>query len=277
MTPSNTHGAMSAYYQFPDLTGMPGLPPPNPNLPEKAWSDPNASATEPMTYDVWNESDTSPAVRKLVVPPEQRFANLPGEPPVFPPYAPAATTAVGSIPNGFSSNQIAPLLSMRAEADALAALIPGTAVIDPYDPAVNSFEHVVYPPGELRRTWVLKYPSGLEAFVGTLLAAENAKGVGFPGSWDAGSGGLVWVPGAAPTGAVAPGPAVPFPLLLPTGAKLVAVSVGAGLSTVEVQLSEPVPASTGGGLTAAQDQRLARIESMLDALLAADRVPIPPG
>lgn len=273
MTPNK---AMSDFYQFPDLTGMPGLPPPNPKLPKKAWADPNASLTEPMIYQVWNGSDTEPALVPIIVPWEMRLVNLPGDAPVFQAYTPQGTTAVGSIPNGLSSNSIAPLLSMRADADKLAALIPGTTVIDPYDPQVNSFQHIVYPPTELRRTWMLKYPSGLESFVGGLISSQNSKGVGFPGSWDTSNGSLVWAPGDAPTGKVADGPAVPFPISLPSGAKLASVMVGI-VPTVQVQMGDSsAPAAGGGGLTADQDRRLARVEKMLEALLIADRVALPP-
>lgn len=265
MTPNR---AITDFYQFPDLTGTAGLPAPNPNRPKKAWADPQASATDPMTYQAWNGSDTEPALVPLIVLAAHRFANLPGDRPVFPKYVPAPTVASGP-PLGLSPATIAPWLATLDQIKAFAALIPGTT----YAPALLG--EIIYG-AETRRVYELTYPSGQKQFAGDLLTAQNSGGIGAPGHWDVSSGVPVWVVDPAPTGAVGSGPAVPFPVSLPAGAKLVSVMAGI-VPTVQVQMSDPGPAPTGvdGSFTAADRARAIHIENMLIALLNADRVAIP--
>lgn len=214
---------MSDFYAVPVYdTAPPDAPSSNPAFPEKHWRGSGK-------VQVWNGSDTEPALAIITVPPEQNDLNFPNVVPTYPKWVPNPTVAVGGSPGGFSSATLAPWLATEEQAQLFSTLIPGTKYVEAFVGQINYG-------AETRRVYQLTYPNGMQQFAGDLITAEFSGGVGRPGHWDVSSGTPLWVSDPLPTGAVAHGPAVGIPLDL-KGGQLVSVQVGAGIFTVQVKPS----------------------------------------
>lgn len=241
--------ALADRFQFPTYTrasfqAAAGIQAPtwNPAYPIKDWCDPAAKAGVDSTYQVWNGSDTAPALVPLTIPgAEAMTVNLPGA-PVFAPYVPAPTLATRQTSFAgmfFAPQKVDPLtLSSRADADRLAA-IAGATVMDPS--LANQF--LVWNwNGETRRPYVL-VPPGFTGDatvggqnVGAILAAVNAQGVAAPGHFSASQLALhvlTWVPETAPSGLDVTA-RVPEPMALRPGETLAPMLVGPGVFSVVV-------------------------------------------
>jgi hypothetical protein len=245
-------------FQFPTYTrasfqAAAGIQAPawNPAYPIKDWFDPAAKAGVDSTYQVWNGSDTAPALVPLTIPgAEAMTVNLPGA-PVFAPYAPAPTPATRQTRFAgmfFAPQPVDPLtLSSRADADRLAE-IAGAMVIDP-TAVTNQFLLWIWN-GETRRPYVLVAPGfagdptvgGQNA--GAILAAVNAQGVAAPGHFSSSQLALhilVWVPETAPSGLDVTA-RVPEPIALKSGETLATMLVGPGIfSPVVLAPAEKAP------------------------------------
>jgi hypothetical protein len=213
--------AMSSYYAVPVYdTAPPDAPSSNPAFPEKRFRGSGK-------VQVWDGSDTAPALEIITIPPEQNDVNFPGVRPKYPAWVPNPTVAVGNTPGGLSSATIASWLATEDQAKLFATLIAGTTYVEAFAGVINFGS-------ETRRVYQLTYPNGLKQFAGDLITAEFSGGVGRPGHWDVSSGTPLWVSDPLPSGAVAPGPAVGIPLDL-KGGTLVSVAVGPGIFVVEVK------------------------------------------
>ena len=168
-----------------------GCQPPafDPSWPLQAWFDPQAVASEPYAYLAVQQAPGGAFVFEpwsiaAVVIPGARAAvpNLPGR-PVYPPYAPAPTTATSD-----GKNLVNPsVLSTEAQALALSALLPGTSVIS--GPGLQTLD------GDGRNDYMIQGGGLWSAYyVGTLLLDQYADGVGAPGHWTVQNGGAIWVP-----------------------------------------------------------------------------------
>jgi len=222
--------AMSTYYSVQVFDAAPSdAPPSNSALPLKTWRGQG-------TFQGWNGDTNNPQLVSFEIPAAQKDVNFPGVTPTYPKYTPNPTVAKGATPTGFTSNQIAPWLSTKEQAQLFASLIPNSSYAEAYVGQINYGT-------ETRRVYQITYPNGLKTTAGELISEEFKDGAGRPGHWDIGSGGLIWVSDPLSTGKVSAAPSVPIPLNLPSGAKLVSVMTGPGITTVQVRLAG------GGSLT----------------------------
>jgi len=230
--------ALSTYQQFQtyddaaEYTAATGKEPPytNSKLPLKRF-------VGSGNVKVFNGSYTNPGLVALQIPAEQNDVNFPGVVQKYPQWVPPPTEAAGKEPGSLSRLTIAQWLSTLAQAQEFAALVPGTKITE-------RTADINYG-AETRRVYQLTWPNGLTNYAGEILTEEFKDGAGRVGRWDVSGGSPVWVSEPASTGAVAPGPEVPTPYLLPDGAKLVSVGTGAGLSVVQVQVGGSVETVTG--------------------------------
>lgn len=170
---------------------------------------------------------------------EASTVNLPGL-PAFEKWNPAPVTAPRADGSAFVNNL---LVSTKAQADALAAELGGTNVMEQADfPGAL----ITWPAGEERRIYVFTIPGlAFPVNVGEKLAMKYAKGIGWPGQWT----GLdpTWQPGVLNDG-ISSGantlPAVAMPLrsLLPNE------KIGtSALSMVITRTDLASPTSPAGG------------------------------
>lgn len=217
----------------------------------KEWQDPAAAALPPtavMTYTKLNTDINNPALVTFTVPAGVAArVNLPGK-PAYAKYFIQPTDATGSFMVGFSRQTVAVqpnTLSLKPQADALAALVGATVV----DRAIgNTFVTYNFPADEPRREWMLTYKNGLTAFAGDLLAGQWANGIGAPGHWDTTGNVLAWVADPIPDGTDKAYAKLDIPKRpLNSDEKLVVVSQGSlGAKAVAVQQGpDATPPATG--------------------------------
>jgi len=170
-------------------------PPYDPSRLIKMWFDSAADTSNPANVSLYKtvglDQSGNWSLQQMVIPAsEAATVNLPGT-VTYPPYVIAPTQATRG---GATINPA--YLSMPGDAAALMAKLGGSHLVDE---GTSPVFPVIYPAGEPRR--VLDFTVGGNLYnVGTLLAAENANGIGYPGQWDT-SGIVTWVPDpAAPTG-----------------------------------------------------------------------------
>jgi len=228
----------------------------NPALLSKFWFDSTVDVSSPSNLAVYTVADPAlPTFDQLSIPAiEAANVNLPGM-FVYPPYVIAPTDATKG------GDQVNPeWLSLLADATALMTLFGGSDLVDAGDTLLDP---LVYPADELRRMWQFTL-GGVPLNAGTLLATQNAGGVGAPGQWNLSSSNPVWVPApAAPTGLDDTRPPRPMPLraLLPNE-ELVAVPLGlGGAMVVRTDL-----AAQEAGFTAADRVVLQQIYNLVSQL-----------
>ncbi len=265
--------ALTDRYKFPlykdraEFKAASGIDAPafNPAWPIKQWFDPAAPASP--SYQIWDGSVTEPGLVSLTMPQaEAGTVNLPGL-RTFPAYEPAPTNARRQLQFGSFSGPIQAadpaMLSTKAEADALAALVGATVVM--YS-AINQFWHYDWGT-ETRRDYILQYRGQVSGpFVGNLLQDMNGNGVGAPGHWSASqiaAGQLQWVPEVVDDGSGAH-PVMDIPLQLGADEELYSVMLGI-VSTVAVRkIGTPAP-PVGGDSALAQDTNLF-VHKIVDAM-----------
>lgn len=212
--------------------------------------------------------------------------NLPNDNLTFPAWENSPTTParVQANPPTPATGVNAANLCTQAEAQFVVGTLraSGFSASDPADSALTDGGSYEWN-GEPRRPWstvIQDYPGSF--FCAPLYemiadkAQGNAGGVDAPGKFtdSAGNGLFHWTPQPAPTSTL---PAPCRPLVPPEQIQLVQV----GLSYQPMlTLGTPAPAaSTGSGLSAADEaalQEIPQIEKELEALLEAERIPIPP-
>lgn len=219
----------------------------------KTFVDPNPPVNEdPVTYQILNPDYS---LGKLVMSAgAAKKLNLPGHPD-YPHYSPEAS---GATLNGSPF----PVVSMAEAASLANELGQGQnigTIIDPMATFTGNFAPI-YPVGDPRRAFSISLTNGVVVSVSQLLAAKNANGVGSPGQWDQSGAIPVWVADlSAPS---ADSQILPIPVSIPVGAKIIPPGIG-GLASIEVP-DAPAPSSgNGGGLTAAQDAILQRLDKWL--------------
>ncbi len=206
----------------------------------KTWFDTSVDTSDPGNVAVYKivapDQNGVWAPRQMVLPAQEAATvNLPGA-LTYPPYviAPTQTSTGGAL--------IDPIyLSLEADAQVLMTALGGSGLVAE---AGNAVFPIVYPPDEPRRMWDFTV-NGVACNAGTLLAAENANGVGAPGSWQITAAGPVWV--AAPlasTGLNDTRPATPMPVrdLLPNETLQAGLM---GVSVVRTDLQQQQNAQAG--------------------------------
>ena len=229
----------------------------------KAWFDSSVDVSNPsslISYR-WLHQDAAGdwTVRLFQLPVlEAASVNLPGA-MRYPPYVVAPTGAVRDI------SPVSPLyLSFEADAKELMLELKGSSIFD--EGAQGAFP-VLYPAGEQRRMWVMKYGTGQNLNVGLLLESKNAKGFGAPGHWDASAGTPIWVPdGPAANGLEDVRPPCPVPvraLLASEELRPIMTGIGAvGVQVVRTDLEQEV-AERSGAFLASDRLILRQILSLL--------------
>lgn len=210
-------------------------PPFNATLPLKFWEDDSqASLPDDATgeYDVLaTVTNTTTGVSALVLPPTYTKLVVPAAQAckvniwqgltTYPVYTPASTDAVETITLSDGSlevlNGINPeYLSTSDQANRLYSTLQGTGgvFVDAPSPGPGNI-HIDYK-DETRRMYAFVDSDGQKQIVGILVSNENAKGVGYPGSWanvanpdyvpnntvDTSQNVWVWVPGTPPNNAL---------------------------------------------------------------------------
>lgn len=218
----------------------------------KQWYDPAAAAQPPtalMTYTIFNGDQAKPAMVPLVLTAAVAGrVNMPGKPTYakyfIQPTDATATFHIGS--NVFPATIQPNTLSLRSQADALAALVGGT--VEDAE-SRSAFQIDTWPADEPRRPWLVVYKDGAYAYAGDLIADQNKAGIGAPGHWDTKDGHLAWVVDPIPDGTdkAYKNMAVPKrPLADDETLQLVAIG-GIGFQSVMVHTPDPVPTGTGVG------------------------------
>lgn len=258
----------SAYkFQFTSRDQQPAAPTYDPKLPVKSWADPAATGT--MSYTVWDGSK----IATLTVPPEQAGLNLPGL-ALFPLYNPPPTLAHrgsgGLVPASF--------VSTREQAETLMGglNLPATALFDA-GPVLWPGFPVIYPDPsqDPRRVWAFEFKTQPNVLVGPLLVSEYANGVGAPGHWDLSETVPTWVSEVPATAPAVVGDPVPMALALNPGETVILTGAPFAMPWVVSAGDAAPPASAAGaGLTAEQDVRLKNVETMLQAVIKAERITI---
>lgn len=185
--------------------------------------------------------------------------------PTYPVYTPPSVTGITFVA-GAGAAQPLPIDSLCTLADAkiVHAAMGGTLVNAADYPDLN-YTFTGLDPTSPNQPWMI-IGIGADGFVGPDVVEMYAKGIGHPGTWqkDATSGqwSFVFAPDPPPPAAPAPAPATG-----PTAAQLV----------YEMETAAGPNSTSGGGaaLTTAQAQQLDHVEKMLEAELAADRIPDP--
>jgi len=128
--------------------------------------------------------------------------NLPGL-VTYPGYTIQATDAyIGG--GGAHLSFDATTLTMQQDAIALAAQF-GLGPTSVVDTSLNNGVFVtIYPSDELRREWSINF-KGVLVNAGVLIAQQNAKGVGHPGSWDLSGATPNWIPTPDPPDGITAG------------------------------------------------------------------------
>ena len=220
---------LSARYQFTvyptrDAAVAAGIDPGafNPLLPIKAYSCP------PGMYQI---ADTgSPAtgyLDSIFIPPAQAGYNLPGAEP-YPPY-----TVTPCIVNEFYLSSSLGSVDVSAQVCNLADAQALMAVLQPLFPSgqlglIEDFAegsgavYYSYPSGETRRCWLFTLNGIPENSwnAQVFLAAERAKGLGYPGAWSLVGGAPSWIFGSPITQAPPNAVTFPEPILLQPGEAL---------------------------------------------------------
>lgn len=253
--------SLSSIQTFPDYTPAAYLaasgqqpPAPNPTRRLKTWFDPSAAGKTSVSYQVLDQTTANSANPKLTMMTltgvEASTVNLPEPLVTFPPYVIADTQAtfeltaeVGSSvpPTKVNANN----LSTQDQANGLVGLIPGGKIIQPS--ANNQFFTYVWG-SEARRDYAIVNVAGNWAYVGALISAMNAHGVGAPGGWDPAQlalGNFAWIFTVVSTNVDTSQPACPEPLTLPAGSQLVgqliATTILGPQYSVMVSDSGPLP------------------------------------
>jgi len=205
------YATRAAYQQ---ATGQ-QAPPFNPALPIQTWADPAPSGQPYLVFDA--TAAASGYVSHLMLPAAQASTlNLPGV-YNYPPYVSAPTDAVETGPYGPIGNVSPDQVCLQADAqeiaNEIAPLYPKQTVsVVQQNTGVY---HIVYGV-DPRRQWVIQV-SNTTYIAQTLIEAKNLHGVGAPGHWVLGAGGVTWVYDtpvtAAPANAITL--AVPIRALLP--------------------------------------------------------------
>lgn len=223
----------------------------------KLWSDPAASAVPPtalMTYTIFNGDQANPAMIPLVLSAAVAAkVNMPGRPGYAKYFVqPTAATAVFKIGGNTFPATIQPnTLSLKAQADALAALVGGV-VEDAESRSV--FQIDTWPADEPRRPWIVVYKDDTPstpnwAYAGDLIADQNKAGIGAPGHWDTTGGHLAWVVDPIPDGGdkAYKNMAVPKRALAANETFQLVQIGGIGFQQVMVHTPDPQPPAVGGG------------------------------
>ena len=197
--PNQPQYPISTLYLFPlyatratyqQATGQ-QAPPFNPACPLKGWADPSPSG---QPYNVFNPAVAATGyVGQLTVAPTQAGSvNLPGV-YNYPAYVSPPTDAIEAGPLGTigpaSPDQVCLQSDAQTIANEIAPLYPGqTITVLQEPPGVYHYVYGVDP----RRQWVIQI--GNNAIVAqTLIEAQNAHGIGYPGHWAITSTGITWV------------------------------------------------------------------------------------
>jgi hypothetical protein len=165
----------------------------DPTRVRKTWFDTTVDASDPSNVAVYRiiarDASGNWGLKQMVMPAsEAATVNLPGE-VTYPPYlvAPTQVTSGGSLVNPN-------YLSLESDARALMAKLGGSGLVQETG---NAIFPIVYPASDPRRIWDFEVNGNL-VNAGALLLAQNANGVGAPGSWDASKGDPVWIPAPEP-------------------------------------------------------------------------------
>lgn len=215
---------VSALAKFSGRMRQIGDGPFDPSWPVQGWSDPTADTSDPANVYVYNtlnvNKDGSPILDpqgrgslKQITIPAARAAkvNLPG----VPTYASFPVPITSATRGGQPINPIylatpAQAQSLLAQLNAAAGSTVCTGLVDQGldgDPA-NPWMPFVYPAGDDRRQFIFFFKApganlndvSSVQYVGLLLLAQNAMGVGSPGHWDVSGNAPLWVSTPAPAG-----------------------------------------------------------------------------
>jgi hypothetical protein len=159
-------------------------PPFNAALPIKPWEDPNASATLPMVYSIFDAGANPPGAVTLTVPAAAVRVNLPGA-YVYSAYVQTPTDAELMGPFGFLGLINPDTVCLQAAAQALANIFTTLygKTVSVVDSTTTGELYVVYG-NDPRRQWGLQVLNGV--FLGyaqSYITAQNIDGAGAPGSW----------------------------------------------------------------------------------------------
>jgi hypothetical protein len=223
--------AINLFEIYTAATIPPGAPNLNdPTQPTKEWWDSN-QANQPEGWQAIYETlkttlDVQTGVEQLDLPPTFVQQIMPSTqaaalniflPPSYPPYVPAPTPAqiVGTL--GPISGVNPYLLSTLAQATELNELLGGKGVLS-YQPAGGPDNFTIDYNGDTRQQYYFIDSNGQLQWVGYLVWAQTANGVGAPGNWVnvAQANGQVnvwtWVPSPISLGPAANTPVVPVPM-----------------------------------------------------------------
>ncbi|MCW5982456.1 MAG: hypothetical protein KIT09_30495 [Bryobacteraceae bacterium] len=236
----------------------------------KRWADTTAleGVDDPDTHIVQYDyfDPVTRSFQKLAITAREAAApNLPGK-YAYPKYVVAPTPAVVVGPDGKTQPLSPAILCSRAEAQALAAELGASNVVEQSSFVTGPFG--IDWRGETRRQWLIGIGSDYHS-AAALLQAKYKDGIGAPGEWVTTPGGPRWVSHAQDTGEQDPRPEIPIPCrrLFPQEA----LSLGHPMSVVVYRTdrsSEYNRLAEGGGLTAEQAETLARIDQNVWRLLA---------
>jgi len=234
----------------------------------KDWFDSSlkGAPTDMVTYNFVDTSTPgTPVINTIqMMVAEASVVNLPGV-HSYPAYTIDPTVATETMV-GAPPQQLNPAtLSTQAQAAALATAW-GLS-----DSAINQWTPggpIVFTWGsEMRRVFQIAY-GAYQLNVGQYVALMNANGIGAPGHWVFTGPQPVWVtllPASVPV-VLQPWPE-PVRALLPNEALWSGLFGGSVVYRTDMTSNyNPAPAVVGGGLTAAQDARLTRIEADIAAL-----------
>lgn len=178
--------------------------------PIKRWVDEKAASLDPAgayIYNIYRKNPNTGAAEQVAIRITNAIAaapvNLPGG-YAYPPYFIAPTSAVIIDAGGYSApvrpdslSTISDALALKTELAAVfAAAFPQQALtLDVVETDFGGADLIVYPPEEMRRTWVISVsgykaqdgntPGPVVFNVGLLIKSKYTAGVGAPGAWNA--------------------------------------------------------------------------------------------
>jgi hypothetical protein len=254
---------VSSLYLFPSVLRTPDDPPFDPNFPlgVKNWVDPTlkGSPDDTVTYSVLSGMNIVPLTMTVA----QAQRRNPAGAFNFPPYAPAPTPAMNNQNASPLSPTMIQLLSSLEDALSFSAQhglqFEGDETPDLPGVTWN---------GEMRRGYTVLI-GGQDYYVGDLIAQQNRKGIGYPGTWDFNAdGGPKWTPAPEPDFGTIPVCQTPLRALL-QGETITTGMLGMGIVVRRGDVAQPGASSgsgSGGGLTQEEHDRLMRNGAILDKL-----------